>query len=71
MMVGLRVHRIECDELWAYVGHQRNPQKGARAWRTKILTYRTGKRTATMTGDFIQDLRERVIGACSTGHPEL
>jgi hypothetical protein len=38
---------------------------------TKILTYRTGKRTATMTGDFIQDLRERVIGACSTGHPEL
>src|ERR1700691_4991187 len=28
MMVGLRVHRIECDELWAYVGHKRNPQKG-------------------------------------------
>jgi len=27
-MVGLRVHRIECDELWAYVGHKRNPQKG-------------------------------------------
>src|SRR5882672_649672 len=26
MMVGLRVHRIECDELWAYVGHKRNPQ---------------------------------------------
>jgi hypothetical protein len=23
MMVGLRVHRIECDELWAYVGHKR------------------------------------------------
>jgi hypothetical protein len=28
MMVGLRVNRIECDELWAYVGHKRNPQKG-------------------------------------------
>lgn len=28
MMAGLRVHRIECDELWAYVGHKRNPQKG-------------------------------------------
>jgi IS1 family transposase len=28
MMVGLRVHRIECDELWAYVGHKRNPQHG-------------------------------------------
>jgi IS1 family transposase len=27
MMNGLRVHRIECDELWAYVGHKRNPQK--------------------------------------------
>ena len=27
MMVGLHVHRIECDELWAYVGHKRNPQK--------------------------------------------
>jgi hypothetical protein len=27
MMVGLRVHRIEYDELWAYVGHKRNPQK--------------------------------------------
>jgi hypothetical protein len=26
MMVGLRVHRIECDELWAYVGHKRFPQ---------------------------------------------
>ena len=24
MMVGLRVHRIECDELWAYVGHKRD-----------------------------------------------
>jgi len=28
MMVGLHVHRLECDELWAYVGHKRNPQKG-------------------------------------------
>src|ERR1700683_5551535 len=28
MMVGLRVNRVECDELWAYVGHKRNPQKG-------------------------------------------
>jgi hypothetical protein len=27
MMVGLHVHRIECDELWAYVGHKRNPQR--------------------------------------------
>ena len=27
MMVGIRVNRIECDELWAYVGHKQNPQK--------------------------------------------
>ena len=33
MMVGLRVHRIECDELWAYVGHKRNPQTGSRPAR--------------------------------------
>jgi hypothetical protein len=31
MMVGVRVNRIECDELRAYVGHKRNPQKG-RYW---------------------------------------
>src|SRR5579862_8733632 len=31
MMVGLHVHRVECDELWAYVGHKRNPQKPVRS----------------------------------------
>jgi IS1 family transposase len=78
MMVGLRVHRIECDELWAYVGHKRNPQdrkpsrspvKGdqytyvALASATRaIIGYRTGKRTTDTTDDFIQDLRARVIG---------
>jgi hypothetical protein len=60
MMVGLRVHRIECDELWAYVAHKRNPQRGkpsrspmkgdqytyvALASSTRaIIGYRTGKR---------------------------
>lgn len=78
MMVGLRVHRIECDELWAYVGHKRNPQDGkpsrspvkgdqytyvALASATRaIIGYRTGKRTTDTTDDFIQDLRQRVIG---------
>jgi IS1 family transposase len=37
MMVGLRVHRIECDELWAYVGHKRNPQKGRPARPSPVL----------------------------------
>ena len=79
MMVGLHVHRIECDELWAYVGHKRNPQAGpkrhpspvfgdqytyialASASRA-IIGYRTGKRSAETTDEFIHDLRERVIG---------
>src|SRR5690348_4177545 len=80
MMGGLHVHRIECDELWAYAGHKRNPQAGpkrrpspvmgdhytyvALASATRaILGYRTGKRTTDTTDDFIQDLRQRVIGA--------
>jgi len=79
MMVGLHVRRIECDELWAYVGHKRNPQKGpkrrpspvmgdqytfvALASATRaIIGYRTGKRDSALTDDFIQDLRQRVIG---------
>src|SRR6202051_2320389 len=78
MMVGLHVHRIECDELWAYVGHKRNPQKSkprrspvfgdqytyvALASSTRaIIGYRTGKRDNATTDDFIQDLRQRVIG---------
>lgn len=37
MMTGLRVHRIECDELWAYVGHKRNPQHGRRVRPSPIL----------------------------------
>ncbi len=37
MMVGLRVHRIECDELWAYVGHKRNPQHGRRVRPSPVV----------------------------------
>ncbi|MGC1780576.1 MAG: hypothetical protein WBB34_21785 [Xanthobacteraceae bacterium] len=79
MMVGIRVNRIECDELWAYVGHKRNPQKGpmrhpspvkgdqytyvALASSTRaIIGYLTGKRTTENTDQFIQDVRQRVIG---------
>jgi len=79
IMVGIRVNRIECDELWAYVGHKRNPQKGPvkpafatgdqytfialGASSRAIIAYRTGKRDSEMTDQFIQDLRQRVIGA--------
>jgi IS1 family transposase len=78
MMVGLRVSRCELDELWSFVGHKRNPQRGkpsqnpekgdqytyvALASSTRaIIAYRTGKRDTGTTHDFIADLRERVIG---------
>ncbi len=80
IMVGIRVNRIECDELWAYVGHKRNPQKGpaklspatgdqytshcplALSSQCDHQAYRTGKRDTEMTDQFIQDLRQRVIG---------
>jgi IS1 family transposase len=78
MMVGLRVNRVECDELWAYVGHKRNPQKALDkispekgdqytfialgASTRAIIAYRTGKRDTATTDEFIQDLRQRVIG---------
>jgi IS1 family transposase len=77
MMVGLRVNRLELDELWAYVGRKRRQherpvpgdQRGdqytyvALAASTRaIVSYRTGKRDGVTTDDFIQDLRQRVIG---------
>ncbi len=76
MMVGLRVPRIECDELWQYVGCKQKrvtranvAVKGdqytfiALAASTKaIIGYRTGKRDSENTDLFIRDLRERVLG---------
>ena len=79
MVVGIRVNRIECDELWSYVGHKRNPQKGPvrvspvtgdqytyialGASSRAIISYLTGKRSTEATDQFIQDLRQRVIGS--------
>ena len=71
-------HRIECDELWAFVGKKQNPH-GRNEWppppvgdqytfialassSRAIIGYRTGKRDGGNTDDFIADLRERVIG---------
>jgi IS1 family transposase len=76
MMVGLRVPRLECDELWQYVGCKQKrvtpaniAVKGdqytfvALAASTKaIIAYRTGKRDSENTDLFIRDLRERVLG---------
>jgi IS1 family transposase len=76
MMVGIRTGRLELDELWAYVGKKQKRTKrhetakgdqytyialssSARA----IVSYHTGKRDTDNTDQFIQDLRQRVIGA--------
>src|ERR1700688_2957306 len=77
MMVGVRVGRIELDELWAYVGKKQRRvtrQDGAHvgdqytfmalASASKaILAYRTGKRDGANTEALVFDLRERVLGS--------
>jgi len=77
MMTGLRVSRLELDELWAFVGKKQKrvtPKDmavkgdaytfvGLAASSRAIVSYRTGKRTDATTDDFIQDLRGRVIGS--------
>src|SRR5262249_40796021 len=77
MMVGLRVGRLELDELWAFVGKKQrhlrrgdSPEKGDQytfvalaSTSRAIVAYRTGKRDTGTTQEFIADLRERVLGA--------
>ncbi len=75
-MVGLRVGRLELDELWAFVGKKQKQTTPkdiavsgdqytfvALAASTKaIVSYRTGKRNGETTDIFVRDLRERVLG---------
>lgn len=75
-MLGLRVGRIELDELWSFVGkkQKRVSRKDeavtgdqyvftALASTSKaIIAYRVGKRNGENTEAFVADLRERVIG---------
>ncbi len=76
MMVGLRVGRLELDELWSYVGKKQRNAKRAEIekgdqWTyvalasssRAIVSYRTGKRDSANTQEFIADLRERVLGS--------
>jgi IS1 family transposase len=77
MMVGVRVGRLELDEIWGYVGKKQKrvqrheiSHKGDQytfiamsASAKAIISYRTGKRDSENTDLFIQDLQERVIGA--------
>jgi IS1 family transposase len=75
-VVGVRTGRLELDELWQFVGKK---QKRAKAHEIEkgdqwtfialastsraIVAYRTGKRTTHTTDQFVQDLRQRVLGA--------
>lgn len=77
MMVGIRTGRLELDEIWGYVGKKQKrverheiSHKGdqytfiALASSAKaIISYRTGKRDSENTDLFVQDLRQRVLGA--------
>lgn len=77
MMVGIRTGRLELDEIWGYVGKKQKRvqrheigHKGdvysfiAMSSSAKaIIAYRTGKRDTENTDLFVQDLRQRVIGA--------
>lgn len=78
-MTGLRVNRLELDELWSFVGRKQKRVKstapdamvagdqytftGLASASRAIIAYRTGKRDTENTLEFIHDLRERVIGA--------
>ena len=78
MMVGIRAGRLELDEIWGFVGKKQKRVErhaishkgdqytfiGMSASSAKaIISYRTGKRDSENTDLFIQDLRQRVIGA--------
>jgi IS1 family transposase len=76
-MVGLHVARLELDEVWSFVGKKQARTKpherfikgdqyvftALAATQKAIISYRIGKRDGANTDDFVQDLRERVIGA--------
>jgi len=78
---GVRVRRLQCDEIWAFVGaKQKNasPEKKAEGWGdawtwtaidadTKLcVTFLIGGRTTGWATDFMLDCRDRIIG-----HPQI
>lgn len=77
MMVGLRINRLEIDELWSFVAKkqkwvQRHELEskgdqyvfiGMAGTQKAIVGYRVGKRDLENTDLFIRDIRERVLGS--------
>jgi IS1 family transposase len=76
VMNGIRVNRLELDELWSFVAKKQARVKrhelfakgdqyvfvGMAGTQKAIISYRIGKRDTENTDLFIRDLRERVIG---------
>jgi IS1 family transposase len=76
-MVGVRVARIELDEVWSFVAKKQARAKpherfakgdqyiftALAATQKAITSYRIGKRDGDNTDDFVQDLRQRVLGS--------
>jgi IS1 family transposase len=76
MMVGIRVNRLELDELWSFVAKKQKRVErhelfakgdqyvfiGMAGTQKAIISYRVGKRDGENTDLFIRDLRERVLG---------
>jgi IS1 family transposase len=74
---GLRVRRLQCDEIWSFVGAKKknaSPEKKAEGWGdvwtwtaidadTKLcVTYYMGARDKGAAYEFMQDCAERIIG---------
>lgn len=74
---GLRVRRLQCDEIWSFVGaKQKNasPEKKEEGWGdvwtwtaidadTKLcVSYLVGGRSAGWANDFMQDCAARIVG---------
>lgn len=76
-MIGLRIARLELDEIWSFVGKKQARVKPYEAFakgdqyvftalvgtQKAIVSYRIGKRDGENTDQFIQDLRGRVLGS--------
>jgi IS1 family transposase len=76
-VVGVRVARIELDEVWSFVAKKQARVKRHEVFakgdqyiftalastQKAIISYRIGKRDGDNTDDFVQDLRGRVLGA--------
>lgn len=76
MVTGVRTSRLELDEVWSFVGMKQKRVESKNlavagdaytfvavaASSRAIISYLTGKRTSENTDEFIQDIRQRVIG---------